>query len=88
MHDADPSTPIFRRLRLENWRNFTQVDVDLQSCQVIVELSARRNPNIVNSGRRMLHFVQSHWRPAVAEVSSDSLRSCRRRSRELGRNMS
>ena len=47
MHDAAPSTPIFRRLRLENWRNFTQVDVDLQSCQVIVELSARRNPNIV-----------------------------------------
>jgi hypothetical protein len=36
MKDAAPGTLIFRRLRLENWRNFTQVDViceaDLQVC--------------------------------------------------------
>jgi hypothetical protein len=37
---------------------------------------------------RMLEFVQDHWRPAVAEINSNSLRRCRLRLRELGRRLS
>jgi hypothetical protein len=37
---------------------------------------------------RMLEFVQDHWRPAAAEINSDSLRRCRARLRDLGRKLS
>jgi predicted ATPase len=56
MKDAAPSTLIFRRLRLENWRNFTQVDVDLQNRVFLVGPNASGKSNLLDVFR-FLHDI-------------------------------
>jgi len=58
MKDAASSTLIFRRLRLENWRNFTQVDVDLQNRVFLVGPNASGKSNLLDVFR-FLHDIVS-----------------------------
>lgn len=58
MKDAAPGTLIFRRLRLENWRNFTQVDVDLQNRVFLVGPNASGKSNLLDVFR-FLHDIVS-----------------------------
>src|ERR1039458_1432421 len=58
MKDAAPGTLIFRRLRLENWRNFTQVDVDLQNRVFLVGPNASGKSNLLDVFR-FLHEIVS-----------------------------
>jgi hypothetical protein len=58
MKDAAPSTLTFRRLRLENWRNFTQVDVDLQNRVFLVGPNASGKSNLLDVFR-FLHDIVS-----------------------------
>jgi len=57
MNDAAPSTLIFRRLRLENWRNFTQVDVDLQRRVFLVGPNASGKSNLLDVFRFLNDIV-------------------------------
>ena len=57
MNDAAPNTPIFRRLRLENWRNFTQVDMDLQKRVFLVGPNASGKSNLLDVFRFLNDIV-------------------------------
>jgi predicted ATPase len=58
MKDAASGALIFRRLRLENWRNFTQVDVDLQNRVFLVGPNASGKSNLLDVFR-FLHDIVS-----------------------------
>ena len=71
--DADCAVSLYRNWLLE------------PSPNLLFRVAVRAVEAWLLADRRMAEFVESHWRPEIAALNSDSLRRCRLRLRELAR---